>query len=807
MSEVSPQSFFTVLGLAQRAEVDVSDLFDLDDLDAIERSNGVEWASFAAMCDRVVAAKGDELDSFVDPPDSDETNLYGALRLIGGALESSLDVYLATARWYGPFLHRNVRFDCRKMNEREVRFSVSILPHDVGSIGWITLVAIGLGRIPVAVGHPEADVEVLHLSEREGRFLVRIQDEQKRTEEAPEEVPDLLRFLLAVVDREQGFENQFLSYLDSIPALVALHRDGEVIHANSALQACVPEILGRDLSDYFLTEGAEALLGPKVRPDGMTIQFRSSAGDLHLRAFGISNVQFMGRSVSVFTGFDITPGVRAQAGLVEMTHTISALTETLPDLVIRIGADGRVLDFLAGNGFPAVDLLRQFIGQDVREFAQIFIRGQEPDRSEHIAELARAVRHREPLDIETWVYVADSRRKAPVDIRVFPLEEESILILRDITDKHELQRQLALSERLASLGSIAAGVGHEINNPLTWVEGSLVALQAELGSADLDLDSVRGLVEEALDGTHRIRRITDDLKAFTRVDRAERKRVDVAGAVESALRLTESETRQRARVSVEVEPRLSIVGQESKLVQIIVNLVTNAAQAFPHLSDSAAIEITAESKGESVRIEVRDNGPGMTDDIRARIFDPFFTTKPKTGTGLGLPIVRRLVAEMSGELSVESEVGRGTTVAVEFSIDRSAPSPPKRSAPEPVDESHKLQIALIDDEPQVLRALARLLRPHEVTTFTSGTDLFEDQDVDQFDVIICDVMMPHTPGPLLWPKFQDANVGDRVIWMTGGAFTDEAISFLESAKCPILEKPIRPNEFAEAIAQVTKSTE
>ena len=238
-----------------------------------------------------------------------------------------------------------------------------------------------------------------------------------------------------------------------------------------------------------------------------------------------------------------------------------------------------------------------------------------------------------------------------------------------------LDPQLELMERLAVLGTVAAGVVHEVNNPLavmttnaSFVNGLLARLHRDVGAS---APAVTAVVEEALEALAdievagaRITRIIADLRVLSRPTPTSG-RASVAAAIDWALRTTGRELRACAQVVVRVATTPDVVGDESRLGQVFINLLVNAAQAIPP-GHPAAHRITVTTRVDRdgwVVAEVTDTGTGIAADVRSRIFEPFFTTKPEgVGTGLGLSICQGIVTSMFGELEVDSERGRGTTM-------------------------------------------------------------------------------------------------------------------------------------------------
>ncbi len=246
-----------------------------------------------------------------------------------------------------------------------------------------------------------------------------------------------------------------------------------------------------------------------------------------------------------------------------------------------------------------------------------------------------------------------------------------LLFGRDLTERRQTQARLMVADRMASLGTLAAGVAHEINNPLSYVVSNLQYASENLDArGEAAVTELKEAVDEALEGAQRVRVIVRDLKTFSRGDEARVGPVDVHRVLELAVNMSWNEIRHRARLvkAYGAKGEVPLVfAHESRLGQVLVNLLVNAAQAIEEgAADRNEITITTgvDPSGRAL-IEVKDTGSGMSPEVLSRIFDPFFTTKPVgSGTGLGLSISQSLVAGFGGELLVESQQGRGTTFRV-----------------------------------------------------------------------------------------------------------------------------------------------
>ncbi len=238
-------------------------------------------------------------------------------------------------------------------------------------------------------------------------------------------------------------------------------------------------------------------------------------------------------------------------------------------------------------------------------------------------------------------------------------------VLMDVTERRRSEQEKVFADRMSALGTLAAGVAHEINNPLAAVIANLDLAERliERGTPE----RLKAPLRDAREGAGRVRVIVRDLRIFARAEEDHRELVDLHQVLESCLRLAWPEIHPRARLDQQLGPVPPVVGNQARLGQVFLNLLVNAAQAIPE--GSAAdhrIRVTARTTDSGwAAVEIADTGSGISDTIRNRLFTPFFTTKPVgQGTGLGLSICQRIVSELGGEIRVCSEPGRGSTFTV-----------------------------------------------------------------------------------------------------------------------------------------------
>ncbi|MEO7109619.1 MAG: ATP-binding protein [Polyangiaceae bacterium] len=436
------------------------------------------------------------------------------------------------------------------------------------------------------------------------------------------------------------------------------------------------------------------------------------------------------------------------------------------------------------------------------------------------------------------------RRK---DSTTFPVEVGSrsamvggelmlLSVIRDITDRRQIQAGLVQVDRLSTFGMMAAGIAHEINNPLAYAITNIDVLARRLAAlssaarpdpANSDQQAAGPLASGlaqcaemiliAQEGVGRVRSIVRDLKMFSRDDHGTLERVDIRSILESSINIARGEIRHRARVVRDYGEAPFVEGSSSRLGQVFLNLLVNAAQAIPDgRADGEIRVVTRTASNGDVIVDVIDNGIGIEEHSIDRIFEPFMTTKPAgEGTGLGLHIARTIARAAGGEVSASSRVGVGTTMRVTLPSKepRSLRSPNSATGATPAATpaiTHAARILIIDDEQPIGFTLRALLSPpHEVAITVSAVDALVRIDAGEiFDVIFCDIMMPEITGI----KFHEIvtathpDITSRIVFMTGGISAPEVHKFLQATGARCLEKPFTDAELEAAIREVRTRT-
>jgi signal transduction histidine kinase/ActR/RegA family two-component response regulator len=380
-----------------------------------------------------------------------------------------------------------------------------------------------------------------------------------------------------------------------------------------------------------------------------------------------------------------------------------------------------------------------------------------------------------------------------------------LALSRDVTERKAIEQRLVEADRLAAMGTLAAGVAHEINNPLTYAQLNLQRIENMLAAPPIGAPAVAAIREhlhEIEHGIARVASITRGLRSFARPDDAPPGPVDLAATVERALKMVDNDLRHRARLVRRFEDISLVVGNASRLEQVIVNVLLNAIQALP--PDGAhTIELSLATRGtEMVALSVRDTGRGISESIRGRIFDPFFTTRPiGEGMGLGLAVCKTIVEGLGGSIEIDSPPGVGTTVTIVLRAHRGAQPTP--SVPREADRVRaRRRVMIIDDERLVRDALRRVLQAaHDVIAVENGEAGLAALRSAAFDVIICDVMMPGMNGREVHRRIAAEYPGleRRLVFISGGTFTPELDAFLIGSANRSLTKPFKLDDVFAAI--------
>lgn len=386
-----------------------------------------------------------------------------------------------------------------------------------------------------------------------------------------------------------------------------------------------------------------------------------------------------------------------------------------------------------------------------------------------------------------------------------------VTLVRDVSARRTQRRRLERAQRLAAMGEVAAGVAHEINNPAAAGMLNCSALLNRLREADrLAADLGAPALSEALamalaaasdtmESLERVKSIAQDLRPFWRND-SRVTAVAVNDVVQATVDRLHNEIRHRASVHLDLQPDLPDIAMwDGQLEQVLSNILLNATQAIVEgRADANQIGVRTRATDASIAITITDTGSGMSEATLQRLFEPFFSTKPADqGTGLGMALSAEIVQAHRGHIEAESTLDAGTQVHIEFPFDTgvspsvSQPTPPPREA---------RRILVIDDDQSMVRAYRRVLRNRDAVVVDSGREALDLLSSDRdFDLIVCDLMMPEVDGPAVYESLKQSapDLAGRVVFCTGGAITPRMQAFVASVDNEVLNKPLSPRDLRE----------
>lgn len=517
----------------------------------------------------------------------------------------------------------------------------------------------------------------------------------------------------------------------------------------------------------------------------------------------------VGEVIAIALVADITERKRMEEALVRSSERFELLARAVDDLVYEwdLGTDSVTWSELIHSryGYPDVPEVRTL------RFWEEAIHPD--DRGATLAALRRSLEGTDTLwSFEYRFRTHGGEWKSVLDRGHFVRDEQGravrmIGVMVDITELKRVHARLRQADRLASVGTLAAGVAHEINNPLAWTLNNLSVVRSALaalgtgGVSHPELQRAQTALNDAFDGAERVARIVRDLKTFARPDDENRTAVSLETVIEAALALANCELRHRARVVREYArpPAPPVWGNESRLGQVFLNLIVNAAQALPEgEADRNEVRVGVRPADDG-RVEawVSDTGRGIAPEIAPRLFEPFFTTRAGEGTGLGLSICHGIVTAHGGEIRVDAVPGDRTTFRVFLPAAENQSQPVTAPAQQPPPAERQARILVLDDEPLIGRALRRALVHHRVEVETRPEQVLERLGGgERWDLILCDVMMPEMSGMEFFAALQESapDACASVVFMTGGAFTPRAAEFFASVNNPRLEKPFHASE-------------
>jgi len=533
------------------------------------------------------------------------------------------------------------------------------------------------------------------------------------------------------------------------------------------------------------------------RPDGKISWAVFSAIPMHDREGRLSG--------AVVTFLDITARRLTEQKLRDSEALLSSIVDSVPGFLLTMDLTGRIL-FLnrRGPGIAQHDLeghlLSEFCQQADRERLQVAL------------ELCISSQSAQTLELRANPSIGGGLYRSVLAPRLQGGKVVGTTFhASDITQQREMEGRLMLSDRLAAIGTLAAGVAHEVNNPLTFIMAHIDSLQRDIGTTSA---SASRRLSEILDGAERIRDVVRDLTSFAHRDDGAAVPVQLSNTLDRSLRMAQTEIRHRAHVVRNYGDVPAVRGRPGRIGQVFLNILINAAHAIPlgHAPENQIRISTRLLDGDLVRTSIQDTGAGIPQHLIGGIFDPFVTSKSMgEGSGLGLYISHNIVRSLGGAIWVESELGKGSTFHIDLPVfTRTASQPPAERARISTPSLGRMRVLVVDDEPSIRSFVELLLADHhEVISVASGRDAIESLELRAFDVIVCDLIMPSLTGMDVYDyaRAKRPELAPRFVFMTGAAFTDRATELVTTTKQPVLRKPFAASELFAAIGSVAAQAE
>jgi PAS domain S-box-containing protein len=612
-------------------------------------------------------------------------------------------------------------------------------------------------------------------------------------------------------------------WLNSIPDCVLIvSTDNKIQFMNKTAL----ERFGSHIGDSCVTifPGEESYLVQDYmegRRDAVNYSESIEGRDYDIAAAPISHVD---SSLSVIMVLrDITERKRAEEAQRESENRYRLLAENVTDLVLILDIDTRRPTYVSPSvtailGYSVEEAL-SLSPEEILTPTALRITGEDLQKALAVERSGQA-KSQVSRSIE-FEMIAKDGTTVPIEARLSPLRDANgqplafLVVARDISERKRaeiereaLEQKAQLASRLATVGEMAAGIAHEINNPLTSVIGYAHSLMQK----DLPDDIKRraSLIDE---GAQRVAGIIRRMLAFARQQKPQQTYLNVNDVIVNTLELRAySMKNNNISVTTTLDPDLPwTMVDASQLQQVFLNIIINAETEMKLAHGRGNLLIKSEQIDDIIRISFQDDGPGIAEEHLARIFDPFFTTREVgQGTGLGLSICHGIVSEHNGIIYAHSEKGKGATFVIELPIIAS-PKIPVESViftAETTDSKKNYRILVVDDEESILQLLRDELTDcgYGVDTVNNAADAINKIEASEYSLIIIDVKLPVTSGIEFYNimKETDPAILSKLIFITGDVMAGDTQSFLAMAKVPYINKPFDPDQLEEVINRVLK---
>ena len=797
--------------------------------EASNPSRRASWDVWTVMCDRFAEAVGSD-DAVIETSRFAVNEGFSSyLAPIAGLFVDAERLYEVAIRWGAPGLYRSVSFGFERQGDG-LLISADLLPGFRGCRPWFLMLVGGMRIVPRFVGQPNSTTTVLELDDRHVKMLVTPSPWQRvsvmRRALAALRTPGAITAKLTGRQQQlsQAFQDMrraeasFGNVLAALPMAVVVHAQNQVRWTNSAWIALAGDAVGKDVSSLFDSASIGNLRALRAG-ESTTLRLTATDGSQRiLRASLVGGLEFHGEKVDLLCAADITAEHTARERLVRSQATIHGLLETQPELVLRFDSDLVLLDVIPGRDVPIGPALVAAVGRQIDDLIPLLPPGSQGGVVSVIAEIRKVLATGAAFEESLLLADADGRARR-LHVRATPVEvggpdaalptseqgqsaEEVIVVVRDETSRMDAEHRLAVIERLASLGTLASGVAHEINNPLTFLSLGLDELRNELQHVPA---ARRGVVDEVLrgleEGARRIRDTVEHMRTMSRPAPQPDEFVDVKAAVERAVQAT-AQARRHVPVAVDVTTTRPAQMSGAALSHVLVHLLTRAASVVHDIGAGRTprISVSARDDGDAIVVSISDTGAAIAPELLPRVLDPFAVGGQRAG--MGLTIVHSIVRGVAGTINVKSG-DQGTTFSVRLPA-RGVQKLNVPAVPTPTPARPQGRVVVIDDEPLVASSIARLLSRHEVQVFQDAQAGLQALMTAPVDVVICDVMMPGMSGVDLHGRVasEKPELLPRMLFVTGGVFTEQTDAFLKRPNVRALAKPFTPTAIRDEVERI-----
>ncbi len=622
-----------------------------------------------------------------------------------------------------------------------------------------------------------------------------------------------------IIERKQA-EELFKTLANSSPVGVYIVQDGKFQYVNPAFQTyqgrSKDELIGTDPLSLvhprdrkMVRENAiERLKGASATP----YEYRTiaKAGETRWVVETVTSIQYQGRRATLGNYIDITERKQAEEKLRENAEFTSSLLNNSPYPILVINPDTSIryvnpaLENL--TGFTSTELIGQKapypwwmeeeLKRDEEQLEETMRRGAK--RLEKLFQKKNGERF--------WVEITSASTRRNRELMYHLVSWVDITQRKQAErEKEEVEQKTRVNNRLATVGQLASGIAHEINNPLTGVIGFTQLLQQK----DIP-ENIRKDIKIIHEGAQRVASIVKRLLIFARAQKPGRKEISVNETITAtvALRAYEMETSD-IKLTMQLAPDLpGTVVDGGQLQQVFLNLILNAETEMKLAHGKGNLLITTEAINNTIRISFKDDGPGIPKENLERIFDPFFTTREVgQGTGLGLSICHGIVTEHGGRIYAKSKPGKGATFIVELPIVTEAKEQETAEPAAVETESEvKPKTLVVDDEPIIQQFLSETLteKGHEVECVGSTSDALEKIKTTRYSLILLDIKMPGMSGIQLYEHLQRTaqSLAKKVVFITGDVMGEDTWRFFRKTKAPYLMKPFSEEQLLEGINHI-----